>query len=848
MTFGANSKLFDPSDDPFFTVVGDRIEASYLPANSTPAGTAAGTGPGSVVAVTTGGITINLLFDAAAMAAPQSFRDGIQQAANLLAATISDHITVNLKIDYSGTGGGAAAGPDNGLYENYSTIRTDLINNATPGDTVFNALPAGSSIQSQSSVAVWNAELKLLGFLGANDTTTDDGSATFATDINPGLLVGVALHELTHALGRVPYGPQPDIFDLFRFTSAGVRLFQGGATAPAAYFSVDGGLTKLADLGRTSDASDFLNSGVQGPNDPFNEFYTGSTIQQLTAADLKQLDALGFHISSGSDTQAPSLVSDSPLSISTGATQTLTASLLGFSDNVSSAAQLHYTITVAPTNGTLLLNGSATSSFTQADINNGLVSYHETGSGVTSDSFHFTVTDAAGNATATDTFLINIDTPPTVSLPSGGSVAATTSGQALQFSSLFSGSDPDGDTLTYYLYDATPAATSGHFDVNGTAVPAQTIYQVTAAQLAQTTFVAGANGASDDLYVEVFDGHTYSGWNAHVNVSVAAAQSAAPTVSLPSGAQVAASTAGQALQLSSLFIGSDPDGDTLTYYLYDATPAANSGHFVVNGTAVSAETIYQVTAAQLAQTTFVAGANGTSDDLYVEVFDGHTYSGWNAHVNVSVAQNTGPQVSLPSGSIVGTTAGHSLLASSLFSGSDNDGDTLTYYLYDNSPAANSGHFMVGGTTVAAQTITGVSAAQFAQVTFVAGAAGTSDDLYVEVFDGQTYSGWNAHVNVSVASGQSPAPTVAPYGLAGGHFDFSSFNIGSGGRSEPQGPPLTMSDNKLLITLLADAQAAYAGQPHEAFQPAGGSHDTLGNHDDMFAGRAAFADLHAGFIH
>jgi len=140
-------------------------------------------GIGSVVAVTSGGLTINLLFDAAAMAAPASFRAGIQQAAALLSAAISDHITINLKIDYSGTGGGAAAGPDSGQWESYTSVRADLINYASPGDTAFNALPSGSTIQGQSSVAVWNAQLKLWGLLSANDTTTDDGSATFATDI-----------------------------------------------------------------------------------------------------------------------------------------------------------------------------------------------------------------------------------------------------------------------------------------------------------------------------------------------------------------------------------------------------------------------------------------------------------------------------------------------------------------------------------------------------------------------------------------------------------------------------------------------------------------------------------------
>src|SRR4051812_37853711 len=311
----------DPSqgEDEDFNAVGGEIFATFSPWASwlndgnpfaplaapmlsgavTGSASTASIDPGSAVAVTSGGITINLLYDAAALAAPASFRAGIEQAVSILTAAISDKITVNIKIDYSGTGGGAAAGPDHGIFQSYSSIRADLINNATAGDTTFNALTAGSSIQGQSNVAVWNAQLKLWGLMGANDTSTDDGSATFATDINPNLLVGVALHELTHAMGRVPYGPQPDIFDLFRFTGPGTRLFQGGATAPAAYFSLDGGNAKVADYGRTSDPSDFLNTGVQGAADPFNEFYNGGTSQKLTSADLKQLDALGFHLNSG---------------------------------------------------------------------------------------------------------------------------------------------------------------------------------------------------------------------------------------------------------------------------------------------------------------------------------------------------------------------------------------------------------------------------------------------------------------------------------------------------------------------------------------------------------------------
>jgi 20S proteasome alpha/beta subunit len=261
-------------------------------------------GPGSVVTVsgaTSAGLIINLVFDAAAMAAPQSFRDGITAAMQMICAVVTDHITLNFQIHYSGTGGGAAAGPSGGNYVSYSTVHSDLVNNASPGDTTFSFLPSSSA----SSVAVWYSQEKLWGLISPTGTEVD-GSATFSTDIDPSLLVGVALHELTHAMGRVPYAGssgQPDIFDFYRFTSAGNILISGSNSAPPAYFSLNNGASKIADYGQTSDPSDFLNSGVQGSTDPFNEFYSNSTQQQLTAIDLMQLDALGFHLLSNQQTQ-----------------------------------------------------------------------------------------------------------------------------------------------------------------------------------------------------------------------------------------------------------------------------------------------------------------------------------------------------------------------------------------------------------------------------------------------------------------------------------------------------------------------------------------------------------------
>src|ERR1700720_911504 len=107
-------------EEDFFGHAGANIYASFAPWMAGRAGNPLGILPtalavnegiapaggsnlaGSTVSVSSGGITINLLFDAAAMAAPASFRAGIVQAATILAGTITDKITVNLIIDYSG--------------------------------------------------------------------------------------------------------------------------------------------------------------------------------------------------------------------------------------------------------------------------------------------------------------------------------------------------------------------------------------------------------------------------------------------------------------------------------------------------------------------------------------------------------------------------------------------------------------------------------------------------------------------------------------------------------------------------------------------------------------------------
>jgi autotransporter passenger strand-loop-strand repeat protein len=131
------------------------------------------------------------------------------------------------------------------------------------------------------------------------------------------------------------------------------------------------------------------------------------------------------------DTTPPSLTHESPLPVVAGSTALISDNLLQFDDDVSTHAQEVYTIITAPADGTLLKNGLPTSLFTQADIDNGLISYQETASNVSSDSFTFTVTDAAGNTTTAQQFEFRISPPPPPPTPPALAITGSIPDQAI---------------------------------------------------------------------------------------------------------------------------------------------------------------------------------------------------------------------------------------------------------------------------------------------------------------------------------------------------------------------------------------------------------------------------------
>ncbi|NCR09221.1 MAG: hypothetical protein GPI95_13180 [Microcystis aeruginosa LG13-11] len=110
--------------------------------------------------------------------------------------------------------------------------------------------------------------------------------------------------------------------------------------------------------------------------------------------------------------QPPQLTINQNLTLDEGKTANITSNQLQVTDTDNTAAQITYTLTHLPDNGSLLLNSTAltlNNTFTQADIDNNKLIYTHNGSETTSDSFNFTVSDGTGGSLAATTFNITVN-------------------------------------------------------------------------------------------------------------------------------------------------------------------------------------------------------------------------------------------------------------------------------------------------------------------------------------------------------------------------------------------------------------------------------------------------------
>jgi hypothetical protein len=167
-----------------------------------------------------------------------------------------------------------------------------------------------------------------------------------------------------------------------------------------------------------------------------------------------------------------------------------------------------------------------------------------------------------------------------------------------------------------------------------------------------------------------------------------------------------------------------------------------------------------VTPLQLASASFQSGSG--TDHLWVRTGDGLEWGAWQDFF-VTAPTDSVPVVT-PAATNYTATHGQDIAASSLFSVSDADNDTIiAYQFWDSTADPTSGYWVVGGVAQLAGRAIDVTPAQLAGATFQSGSG--SDDLWIRASDGIAWSAWTEfHVNAPIDLG----PTVSVANLNASH--------------------------------------------------------------------------------
>jgi len=124
------------------------------------------------------------------------------------------------------------------------------------------------------------------------------------------------------------------------------------------------------------------------------------------------IGATAFNITVTPQNDNPVVVTNTGQTVNEGAVnQTVVITELQTTDVDNTPAQLTYTLTAIPANGTIDIGGPALGiggTFTQNDINSNLLEYDHDGSETITDAFTFTIADGAGGTVGATSFIITI--------------------------------------------------------------------------------------------------------------------------------------------------------------------------------------------------------------------------------------------------------------------------------------------------------------------------------------------------------------------------------------------------------------------------------------------------------
>ena len=247
-------------------------------------------------------LTFNVTYDSSVSSAPLGFQSAFQDAINFYQTSFSNPITINLNVGWGevngSTIGSGALGESssNGIGATYIQVRNALSSVGAPG-----YLPASDPTGGRT-IYVSTANAKAIG-LGHLPPSTD-GYVGFNNSVNwtfdPAQraqsgaydFIGIAHHEISEVMGRfstLGWNNYESVQDLFRYTATGALDLSGRS----AYFSMDGGYTKINTFNGSSSTGD-LGDWAGQTVDAYNAFASSGQELPVSAGDLKMMASLGY--------------------------------------------------------------------------------------------------------------------------------------------------------------------------------------------------------------------------------------------------------------------------------------------------------------------------------------------------------------------------------------------------------------------------------------------------------------------------------------------------------------------------------------------------------------------------
>ncbi|MEX2140306.1 MAG: cadherin-like domain-containing protein [Pirellulales bacterium] len=347
---------------------------------------------------------------------------------------------------------------------------------------------------------------------------------------------------------------------------------------------------------------------------------------------LSGADSFGFNVSDGTTilsgntftitvagvSGAPAISANTGSTATRGETDVITPSELNTTDSNTGPGQLVYTVTTAPANGTLRRGTSQVTTFTQADINNGLVTYVPNNSQATSDSFGFSVSDGTTTLPG-NTFRITIAEPgagqPMIVTNTGSRV--TRGGiDVIEQTEL---NTTDSNTVPGQLmYTITTAPVNGTLRLNGVTTTTFTQADINARRV--TYFHNGGPSTSDSFQFNVSDGSNIL--VGHTFTFTVGGGGNPPTIVTNTGSTVAEGRTD--VITSSELNTTDPD-DTAAQLVYTVTFAPANGTLRLSGSPTTTFTQADINASRV--TYLHNGSETTSDSFTFRVSDGGTVVG-----------------------------------------------------------------------------------------------------------------------------------------------------------------------------------------------------------------------------